>query len=356
MEAAENLLLNLLCRPHLAMEYGPSEWDKCLRMARHHRVLAKLSSLLEEAELTRDIAPKVLEHLDAARAIGLQHERIERWEAGRIERALAPTGIKVVLLKGAAYLMAGLPASKGRLYTDIDIMVPFDKLGVVESALIAHGWQHMKLNAYDQRYYRKWMHELPPLRHEQRHTVVDVHHTILPRTGRLHPDPRHLFESAVRLRNTSLWSLSPVDMVLHSAAHLFQDGDLAGGLRDLLDLDNLLRHFSQCQEDFWSDLTARAAILDLSRPLFYALRYTEQILGTPVPERVLKEGRSAAPPMPILQIMDDLVCRALLTWEPIHRTRGAKFARWCLYVRSHYLRMPPHLLLCHLLRKATVRN
>jgi hypothetical protein len=33
-------------------------------------------------------------------------------------------------------------------------------------------------------------------------------------------------------------------MVLHSATHLFYDGELNHGLRDLVDLDDLLRHFS----------------------------------------------------------------------------------------------------------------
>jgi hypothetical protein len=235
-------------------------------------------------------------------------------------------------------------------------MVPFDSLGVVESALMENGWEQMKLDPYDQRYYRKWMHELPPMRHKQRQTVVDVHHTILPRTGRLHPDPRRLFETANRIKDTNLWTLSPADMVLHSSAHLFQDGDLAGGLRDLLDLDDLLRHFSARQESFWADLIARSRLLDLSRPLFYALRYCKSIMGTPVPDPVIRQSQTAAPPKPVLILMDILANQALVSSEPIAMNKGAAFARWCLYVRSHYLRMPPLLLLRHLLRKAFVRR
>jgi hypothetical protein len=33
-------------------------------------------------------------------------------------------------------------------------------------------------------------------------------------------------------------------------------------------------------------------------------------------------------------------------------SQAAAFGRWLLYLRSHHLRMPPHLLLPHLLRKA----
>jgi hypothetical protein len=355
MKIKDNPLLCALRCPQISADFSLSDWDRCLRMARHHRVLPRLSFLIEETDLISRIDPKVQEHLYAARAIGAQHERIVRWETGRIERALESTSTKIVLLKGAAYVMAMLPPARGRFYSDVDIMVPFDKLGPVESALLKHGWEPMKLAPYDQRYYRKWMHELPPLRHKERKTLLDVHHTILPRTGRLHPDPERLFETVVRIGDSNLWTLSPPDMVLHSAAHMFQDGDLAGGLRDLTDLDDLLQHFGACQDCFWEDLIARAKILAVSRPLFYALRYTEKILGTPVPDWAIRASEFGAPQRLMLKLMDHLVSRALIPSEPVATTRGAALARWCLYVRSHYLKMPPHLLLFHLLRKSTMR-
>ena len=90
-------------------------------------------------------------------------------------------------------------------------------------------------DAYDQRYYRQWMHELPPLRHMTRQTVLDVHHTILPLTAHLKPDPAKLWEAAVGIEGqVNFCVLAPVDMVLHSATHLFHDGELEHGLRDLV--------------------------------------------------------------------------------------------------------------------------
>ena len=50
--------------------------------------------------------------------------------------------------------------------------------------------------------------------------------------------------------------LAPVDMVLHSATHLFCNEDVGNSLRDLVDLDNLLREFAR-EEDFWTRLTVR---------------------------------------------------------------------------------------------------
>jgi hypothetical protein len=106
-----------------------------------------------------------------------------RWEISRIQRALASVDTPIIFLKGAAYLMSALANAKGRLSSDIDILVAKNMLPQVESALIEHGWEPIKLADYDQLYYRTWAHELPPLRHRDRNTVVDVHHTILPLTA-----------------------------------------------------------------------------------------------------------------------------------------------------------------------------
>jgi hypothetical protein len=160
-----------------------------------------------------------------------------RWEVKCIQRALADVGVPVILLKGAAYVMAGLPPAPGRFFSDIDILVPKATLPAVEAALMLHGWATTHHNAYDQRYYRTWMHELPPMRHATRLSVIDVHHAILPETARLRPDPEKLRDAARPLDpNESVMVLAPTDMVLHSALHLFHDGEFDSGLRDLVDL------------------------------------------------------------------------------------------------------------------------
>src|SRR3546814_20826851 len=89
------------------------------------------------------------------------------------------------------------------------------------------------------------MHELPPLIHKERDRMIDVHHTILPLTARQTPDAEAMIADSVALGD-GLFVLSPEDMVLHCVAHLFADGDLAGGLRNLWDFHCLL-------EDFGSD-------------------------------------------------------------------------------------------------------
>src|SRR5262249_46050478 len=142
------------------------------------------------------VPPSPRRHLEASLVMAAaQTEAVER-EVAYLREALAASNTDIVLLKGAAYLMAGLKAARGRVFSDVDILVPQAKLEEVENALNLHGWTSTHHDAYDQRYYRKWMHELPPLRHNARATVVDVHHAILPLTARRRPDSAKLLAAA----------------------------------------------------------------------------------------------------------------------------------------------------------------
>ena len=348
-------LLRILRSPADIASLDLGQWDLLIRQARRANLLSTLNERLHHDGLANSVPDQPRKHLEAARVVAEANRRAVRWEVHCVLKALDGTGIPVVLLKGAAYVLADLPAGKGRLFNDIDFMVPKARLEQVEQALRWEGWATTHLDPYDQRYYRQWMHELPPLRHVKRGTVLDVHHTILPPTARLHPDPDKLLGAARELPGFAMLKvLAPTDMVLHSATHLFHDGELEHGLRDLVDLDSLLRFYGQDGQgtDFWDALNQRATELELTRPLYYALQFTRELLGTPVPDHVWQLAQRGRPARALAALMDSLFRRALL---PDHQSCNSRFtgvARWLLYVRSHHLRMPPHLLVPHLVRKA----
>jgi len=346
------LLLGSIRRPDSLAALTTGQWDLLLRLSRRNRLLGRLTETVCDIGILEQIPSKAAEILLAERTRAEHRQRIGRWELDRIAWALAETDIRPVLLKGAAYLAVGLPLSRGRLFADVDILVPKARLKEIEEALLGHGWQSLNTNAYDQRYYREWMHEIPPMRHPEREIEVDLHHTILPLTSRLSPSPDLLFERAVDLAGTRYSILSPEDMVLHCATHLFQDGEIKGALRDLVDIHDLLTDFGR-QPDFWSDLLPRAEALDLVRPLYYSLHFCQRLLGTSIPDPVLEGCRRLAPNWVARRLMDLIVTPVLATHHPDRRS--AAFAQWLLYLRSHWLRMPPWLLTQHLSRKAMRR-
>lgn len=354
-DAAE-LLLRALREPEGLVSLGEADWDLLLRVARRSRLLGRIDADLSDAGLLERIPPTAANHLRAARNVVKHRQTLVAWELNRILWALAQVDVPLTILKGVAYVISGLPNARGRLFADVDLLVPLSRIEDIEQALIDHGWLRMKLDPYDERYYRVWMHEIPPLRHRERNTEIDIHHAILPRTSRLRPDPSRLLAAARPLPDPRLQVLAPTDMVLHSLLHLFHEGDPAEGLRlrDLVDVSDLIAHFGR-EPGFWDSLVPRAHELDLQRPLYYGLRFVRSILGADVPEAVARDVERGAPAAPVRWLMDRLVPLAILPEHPDFPRRSAALARWLMYMRSHWLRMPPMLLARHLGYKAWLR-
>jgi hypothetical protein len=314
---------------------GACDWTGLVSAARAEQLIGSLACRMEGQK----VPPRLAELFAAARDDAAQAGTRALWEAEMARRALAPLGVPVILLKGTAFHAAGLEASAGRSVGDLDILVPRASLDSVEAALIGAGWERMKpAGGYDDLYYRRWMHELPPLIHRERDRMIDVHHAILPLTARPTPDSRALIADSVALEN-GLHILSPADMIVHAAAHLFADGDLAGGLRNLWDIDRLLREFAAADPDFREKLTERARLHRLESAVARALRLSHHLYATPV-----DAGR--------LRLSDGLFAARLLArngWGQEQR----KALRFAFYLRSHWLRMPPLMLARHLWIKAT---
>lgn len=346
------LVTRALREPRSLIGLMPTDWDCLVRQARSAGLLGRLAVLAEDAGLLEAIDAGPRAHLESALVLAeAQRVSVVR-EVRHVRDALSGLGFDIVVLKGAAYVLSALPAARGRFFSDLDILVPRDSLAAVEANLMLHGWTSTHHVPYDQHYYRRWMHELPPMQHLIRKTVVDVHHAIVPTTARLKPSTAKLMASARAIHGwQGLKVPAPADMVLHSATHLFYNDDLSSGLRDLSDLDLLLRHFA-AEPNFWECLLDRANELGLKRPLYYCLANALRVFATPIPESVISSVQAAAPNRPIAQLMQRLWSETLLPFHPSSATSWTPLCRSALYVRAHWLRMPPALLVYHLTRKA----
>lgn len=323
------LLVDALRNPATTRNLDAQGWTELLSMARAEQLLGTLAERFK----IESVPPKVAEIIAEARVNADYLRRSALWEADCARRALAGYGGKVVLLKGTAYVAAGLKAGEGRSIGDLDILVARDDLPQVEAALLAAGWEWVKPDPYDDAYYRDHMHELPPLIHKERDRMIDVHHTILPLTARLKPDARAMLGDAKPVAS-GLYTLNPQDMVCHSAAHLFADGELDGGLRNLWDIHCLLGQFSSA--DFWVQLRSRASLHQLSEPVERAVRLAHQLYGTQIPKDWAGWHRQ------------DKWYVARLTARDGWGRPTRKFIRLLFYIRSHWLRMPPLMLARHL--------
>jgi len=317
------LLARALRTPGNTLALDSEGWTALIAMARAEQMIGTLAYRFEGLPLPETVARILAD----ARASAEQGRVAALWEAEAARRALTQIGVPLVLLKGTAFVASRLKAGEGRSIGDLDILVPRAKLDAVEAALLEARWEWVKPDPYDDAYYRQWMHELPPLIHRERDRMIDVHHTILPLTARVTPDAPGLLAASVEVA-PGLFALSPNDMLVHAAAHLFADGDLAGGMRNLWDVQCLVEQFGT------GDLDDRAAHHGLAPQVARALRLAAALYG---------DGAALNP-------ADRLYLRRLTARDGWGRaTRPA--ARLAFYVRSHWLRMPPAMLARHLWTK-----
>tara|TARA_B100000446_G_scaffold34701_1_gene30302 strand:+ start:4488 stop:5666 length:1179 start_codon:yes stop_codon:yes gene_type:complete len=352
-ESVADLLMLLTVPDTTAKRLTLSDWDLVVRQARSAGLLGRLNAILSKRALIGSIPVAVAKHLRWGGIVTKRHAELVRFEVDEIGHVLKSISGPIVLLKGAAYSYCEIDSIDGRLFSDIDILLKREDIGKAEKLLEMNGWLATHLSDYDQSYYRTWMHEIPPLKHGLRQTELDVHHAILPLSARVKTDSNLLFQRIVPVNpEQTVFRLSDEDMLLHSMSHLFFDGEFKRGFRDLDDIRSLLLDFTESDKS-WSDLVSRAVELGLSHPCFYALIFSRDWFGVEVPESVLCQLKKAAKLRGLRdRWMRYLFSEALLPLHPTTTGTLNTIARYFLYIRSHFLRMPINLLIPHLLYKA----
>src|SRR5204863_79304 len=131
-------------------------------------------------------------------------------------------------------------AAVARAVTDASVLVRALRDPASTAALDTEGWTTLLAIARAEQLIGSLAHRLI---HRDRDGMIDVHHTILPLTARITPDAEGLIADSELLENglpilqwrldhsepsiSGLSILRPEDMVIHAAAHLIADGDLA---------------------------------------------------------------------------------------------------------------------------------
>lgn len=356
MQRRSAALLQVVRQPETLAELTAEDLGAVLRGLAKAGLLAHLGRQLQAREMLSKLPSAVQDRFEASLVFAADNERRLRLGMHLAGRALGQADMPVVVLKGGAYLLEGFPNAAGRLSSDLDLMVPKDRLAEAEALLHRAGWISKPEDSYEDHYYRAWMHELPPLLHPHHDITLDLHHTISPPSGRLKLDANKLFDQAVPLPDGSPFlRLCDEDLVLHLCVHSFHDGEFHSGLRELVDLDGVLRVLEK-KAGFWNRLIARAAELALVRPLYYGSHFAGRLMATPVPSEVHRYLAIAAPLPPARWLVEWAMEKALL---PDLRDRPSwprRLAESVILVRAHWLRMPPLMLLQHLFAQVRRRG
>ena len=328
MSQLRDPLINIIREPSLTAQLTPAQWNLALCQAEAAQLMGVLADMyLPDPSVLPEVAR---ERLSWAQQLVLHQQRSVEMALQHLIDALGD--YSPMLLKGAAYQVAQTPNAAGRMMSDIDILIPQRFLKQAERSLWLHGWDNRGKTPYDEKYYRLWMHELPPFVHQKTGVVLDLHHHWLPNTCRWQFDIGQVYQNAYQASSLDMLLPDPCDLCLHAAAHLLTSGEGDKGWRDLRDVYLLSQQVSR------SLLFERAEHLGLHQPLLKVLTLAEQLWGP-----------TAATPT------SSWALTAMLPSHSCYRGWITSAAKAQFYCQAHLLRMPLSLLLPHLMRKAVTR-
>ncbi len=344
-----SLLLQLFNKPELAQSFNSEQWTHIITHGRNQNMLGRLYSRFKARNLTSELPNKVRIHMENCEKTE-QRQRINiHRELSDISNALSKKNVDSIVLKGAAYSILNLDCANGRIFNDIDVLVAKTDIRKAEIGFMTKSWFHTQETDYDKRYFREWMHEIPPMVHKIRHTTIDLHHNILPITNRQHFSSHLLEREPTQYKH--IYVLTPVDRFIHSAVHLFTESDFPHAIRDLTDLVLLFNDLEASTGNDSYSVTKlirdRASDLNLGRYINLGLYFV-----------LLQKQQDE------LHELEKQLTRSLkdrLTFSAYRKVFNQdcavatsirhKIALFWLFTRSHIVKMPLRILIPHLVRK-----
>lgn len=345
---SQDLIPAVLLDPSSAIGWTIPVWESAILILREEKLLATLYHLSIQQGVYSDHPEFVQRHLFSASVYAERQAKQIFYEATVLTKLLKKSGITPIYLKGANYALRHSNNSRGRICSDIDVLVKKDQINQAEALLIEQNWQSETLTEYDQKYYREWAHEIPPLMHPFRGTVLDVHHNLyLPISGRS-PDIE-LFLSDLDYTADDLALLKIPQTVLHSIIHLFMNEDFSNGLRDLFDIYGLIKQYAN--EHFWDELFALAQQTGFLVELQYCLVALKVIFQYETPSSI--KNKLETYPLSGIQKLwaEHLFINAILPQHPLVVQRKQKICASLAYFRGHWVKMPKTVLAKHFIVK-----
>lgn len=351
MQINSEQLISCFLTPKLALKFSLAQWSHFILILREIELLARFYHLSKNAGVYNQFPEKIKHHLHSAFIKARRQAVQAKFEAHNLTEHLSHINIKPIFLKGVAYTLLENKASQGRTYSDMDVLVNKSDLKTIERKLTMYGWFAKKTDDYDEKYYREWAHEIPPLQQGSRGTIADVHHNLIPPISGRAPEIS-LFTQDLNLTNDGLTTLADHSLVLHSIIHLFFNEDFTNAFRDITDL-NLLFTNKIDNDDFWLSLIKLSEDSGFTTELYFALRYCQKISNTQFPDSFIEKVNTFKPKALNLKFHDFIFSQVLYPNHSSLNTWKTTWGKGLATFRGHLLKMPLHILIYHSLHKLT---
>lgn len=339
-------LFHLLLAPETGLRLSAGQWQDTLFILREAKLAASLYCAAQRAKCLAQYPDYVKRHLYSAYIYSVKQAEQIRFEGSELTRALGKVGIAVTFLKGAGYALRKSINSQGRICSDIDVLVAKRDLAAAEACLREKGWRCESLSDYDERYYRQWAHEIPPLIHCNRGTTLDMHHNLyLPISGR-GVDVDAFIADRQQL-DGGYFVLSPAASIMHSIIHLFTNEDSASWMRDLLDIIWLLEEHGD--PSLYAELISLAKSTQYQFELYCCLKAIQEYTLKPLPATLDNYMQQTSLSLSKVQcwVVEKVILPAFSPEHPLVLTHQQKRAKLLVYVRGHWMKMPLPILIKH---------
>jgi hypothetical protein len=285
------------------------DWDRLVTRAVRQGIPTLVYHHLRTLDGHKVVAPPVWTTLEQAyRVAGLQAMR-QRFEVGRLLDALQGTGVQIIALKGLALSETIYPDPALRPSGDIDLLVRFQDVQMVEKVLQELGYEPDEDPLPAEWYTPYNAHHLVPYRLPGREVLIEVHWDLAPPQEGFSIDVEGLWERAesALILERQVGVLSPVDLLAYLGLHASARSRFRSGLRQLVDVAEVARHYGAKLD--WAELAARADRWEAQRWVYLALRVTSELLGA----TNLDGALSAFQPATLDEGLVDHACQLVLS-------------------------------------------
>jgi hypothetical protein len=337
----EKAIVRALQDPESCIGKSDAWWFSFIKILRFERLLSLFAIRCEELDLLVSFPMVVQGHLKNALIMAQRQADHLKYEVSLLSDSIKTVTPQCLYLKGAAYCLANMTVSKGRLFSDIDVLVPKECLDKIEKSLLFKGWLSKPINDYDERYYREWAHEIPPLVQSRRGTVVDIHHNLVPPISGKAPDINAFLSQTMHVNGVTV--LKPHAMLLHSCIHLIFNETFKQAHRDLYDISSIIKDYGN--STFWDEAIRLAKETGFYKELFLGCRYSSKKLGYELPPKLISDVPYTSAK---LMLLDFVMLKALSPHHPLCEVQGRSIANFLAWARGHWCKMPLMLLIYHL--------
>lgn len=318
------------------------QWTAFIDEARQYALLGTCYFLAQDNEVWPFIPVAVQNHLVSGYHYAEKQKITLLNEMMELEKVFCDTAIPALLVKGVAYRVDGYALARGRVFSDIDLLVPDSHFAQALEKLKNAGYLEFSMSAYDRRYYLRWTHQHPPLTHFLRGANIDLHHHIFPVSSRENILVEPIIENAVPLTGSAFSVPSPAHLFMHAAVHLFYQDETHKLVKDLVDLYLLYQEVLERQP--FSDIVAAAQKSNAQAAVFYALTTLQQVFAVELPMDIWQLAPAASR-------YRSWQMQFLLAHLLDHSSWWHRPAHFCWFVRGHLLKMGPLTLLYHSVAK-----